>query len=174
MTEKTSPSRHWHPAAVKVGCVSSLLVGLFLLNQPDDPDRNPEIPYPWPYLLQFVPSWYGDAFHTFWVSIGAALIVLALDNYPALQTPFNWSFSQYLGDLSFGIYAMHIIIHEAVFKPVLNPWRQQHLGEGYFACFAVETFATILVLWAADYFTRADKLVVRIGRWLEVRTFQRW
>ena len=72
------------------------------------------------------------------------------------------------------MYCMHIIVLESLFKPVLNPWREKHLGEGYFACFAVEAAAMVAVLWMADYFTRADELVVRFGRWLEVKTFQKW
>ncbi|ETI24473.1 hypothetical protein G647_03842 [Cladophialophora carrionii CBS 160.54] len=174
--QPTAPPGWWqaHAVASKLGCIVMCTAGLFLLNQPDDPDTNPEIPYPWPYLLRLVPSWYGEAMYTFWVSIGAILLVFALDNYPALQIPFNWSFSQYLGDLSFGIYCMHIIVVESLFKPILNPWREKTLGEGYLACFAIEAVATICVLWMADQFTRADKMVVRLGRWLQRRTFQKW
>ncbi|EXJ60676.1 hypothetical protein A1O7_04829 [Cladophialophora yegresii CBS 114405] len=175
-SEKQPPSGGWpgHGLAGKLGCIVMCTVGLFLLSQPDDPDTNPAIPFPWPYLLRLVPSWYGEAMYTFWVSIGAVLLIFALDNYPALQVPFRWSFSQYLGDLSFGIYCMHIIVLEGLFKPILNPWREKTLGEGYLACFAIEAVGTICVLWMADHFTRLDKLVVRFGRWLQRRTFQEW
>jgi peptidoglycan/LPS O-acetylase OafA/YrhL len=176
-TGEKQPSPRWwrgHALASKLGCILMLTVGVFLLSQPDDPDTNPEIPYPWPYLLQFVPSWYGEAMYTFWTSIGAVLFILALDNYPALQVPFNWTFSQYLGDLSFGIYCMHILVLEGLFLPILNPWRERSLGQGYVACFVVEVFATACVLFMADHFTRADKMVVRLGRWLQRRTFQKW
>ena len=168
-----SPAGRWHTLTVKIGCVTKLLLGIFLLSQPDDPDTNPDVPFPWTYLLWLAPSWYGEALYTFWTSIGALMLILALDNYPTLQIPFNWSFSQYLGQLSFGIYCMHVIVLESLFKPILNPWREEHLGQGYLACFAVEATATMCVLWMADYFTRADELVVRFGRRLEARTFQK-
>ncbi|OAL38001.1 hypothetical protein AYO20_02834 [Fonsecaea nubica] len=181
--EKPIPNPTWrrwlfgarrHGLASKIGWGLVSATGFYLLSQPDDPDSNTELPTPWPTLLGLVPWWYGEAMYTFWVSIGAGLLVLGLDNSPTLQTPFTWSFSQYLGDLSFGIYAMHIIVLESLFKPVLNPWREVHLGESAIACFVIEVVGTAAVIWAADYFTRADKLVVRFGRWIEVKTFEKW
>ncbi|OQU96953.1 hypothetical protein CLAIMM_02958 [Cladophialophora immunda] len=173
----TTPPPSWwqHPLSSKIGWTLVFTTGFFLLSQPDDPDRNPENPDPWPALLRLVPWWYGEATYTFWVSVGAGLVVLGLDNAPTtLQGPLTWSFSRYLGELSFGIYATHILVFESLFKPVLEPWRQAHLGESAAACFVSEALATAAVLWAADYFTRTDKLVVRFGRWVETRTFEKW
>ncbi|OAP64579.1 hypothetical protein AYL99_00551 [Fonsecaea erecta] len=175
--EKPNPSPAWWRRAAfsKIFWIFVFTTGFFLLGQPDDPDRNPVIPYPWPYLLRLVPWWYGEAMYTFWVSVGAGLLVLGLDHSPTLlQVPLTWSFSQYMGELSFGIYAMHILVVESLHKPVLEPWRQAYLGESAAACFVSEAFATAAVLWAADYFTRADKTVVRFGRWVEARTFEKW
>jgi peptidoglycan/LPS O-acetylase OafA/YrhL len=176
--QKSTPTRHRHQRVIKLGCVCLVALGVYLLCQPDDFDfdrEHPDMPNPWRFMLQHLsPKWYGFALYTFWLSFGAFFLVLGLENYPALQTPFNWSFSQYLGELSFGIYAMHILVRDSLFLPVLNPWRVKYLGEGLLAVWFIEAVATLCVLWLADYFTRADKLVVRLGKRIESATFQKW
>lgn len=176
MSEKVSTSRFWHSVAFKFTCILLLCAGLFFINEPDGshPENIPDAPYPWGYLLSLVSPWYGEALYCFYPSVGAPLIVFALDNYELLQKPFTWSFSQYLGELSFGIYAMHVLVKESYFKPILNEWRVRVLGEGFLGVLFIEFFATLVVLWMADYFTRADRVVVNIGKWLENKTFQKW
>lgn len=158
---------------LKLGYVLLLILGLILLGQPDDP-IGVTGPFPFQYLSELIPSWYGTASYTFWLGIGALLVVFALDSYPILQKPFEWGFSQYLGELSFGIYAMHIIVVGCLYQPVLEPLRQQHLGESAVAHIPGIIITTIVVLWTADYFTRVDRMVVRAGRWLQTKTFIEW
>lgn len=167
------PQRRWQSVVPKVGYSVLLVLGLILLGQPDF-GKPLLFAFPWQYLLHFIPPWYGDAAYTFWLSFGAFFVVLAIDSYPALQTPFTWSFSQYLGELSFGIYAMHVPIVWSLYKGVLEPFRQLHLGQSTFAYLPGPILTAIVVLWAADYFTRIDRIVVRLGRVLETKTFVKW
>ncbi|EXJ93618.1 hypothetical protein A1O1_02010 [Capronia coronata CBS 617.96] len=160
------------------GYVALLLLGLVLLGQPDQ-QHSPDLgaltgQFPWPIIAWWIPPWYGDAAYTFWISIGAFFVVLAIDSCPMLQRPFEWRFSQYLGDLSFGIYAMHWPIVYGFYRTVVEPWRATHLGESHLARLPGALLTAVIVLWAADYFTRLDKLVVRSARWVEKKTFIKW
>jgi peptidoglycan/LPS O-acetylase OafA/YrhL len=107
-----------------------LVSALFLLGQPSG-DLS-KATWPWPYFEKCIPKQYhgsGIKEH-FWLSIGSLMLVLALDSYSTLQTPLKWNFSQYLGQVSFGIYVMHIIIVWSFWELFLNPWRVRLLGEG--------------------------------------------
>lgn len=157
----------------KLGYVLVFLLGLLLLGQPDNP-IGATGPFPFQYLSQLIPWWYDTASYTLWLGVGASLVVFALDSYPTLQKPLEWGFSQYVGELSFGIYAMHIIVVGCLYRPVLEPLRQQHLGESAMAHIPGVIITTIVVLWTADYFTRVDRMVVRAGRWLQTKTFIEW
>ncbi|KAL2415393.1 hypothetical protein ABEF91_005293 [Exophiala dermatitidis] len=164
--------------ASTIGWVSVLLLGFILLGQPDR-QHTPDLgatdgQFPWPILARMIPPWYGDAAYTFWISFGAFFVVLALDSCPILQRPFEWRFSQYLGDLSFGIYAMHWPIVYGPYRLVIEPWRAAHLGESHLARLPGALLTALVVLWVADYFTRVDKMVVRSARWLQNKTFIKW
>lgn len=161
--------------ALKVGLVLTFIFSLFLLSQPGDLGRNG--PFPWQYLSQLVPTWYaGPGFpqEHFWLAIGAFLLVLVLEFSPALQVPLRWKFSLYLGDLSFGIYAMHNTVNWALFQNVLEPYRQVHMGESGWDYVPGVVITGVVVLWVSDYFERIDKKVVEFGRWLQERTFEKW
>lgn len=160
--------------ASPIGSSIAMIIGLLLLGQPDPPDLGLSGPFPFQYLVYLIPTWYGDAAYTFWLSIGAFLVILALDSSPILQKPFTWSFSQYIGDLSFGIYAMHVIWIECLYLRVLIYWQALYLGDSYPAYIPGILVVTICVLWSADYFRRADRLVVNAGRWLQTKAFQKW
>jgi len=161
-------------AGTPVGSCIALVLGLLLLSQPDPPNLGVTGPFPFQYLSQLIPPWFGDAGYTFWLSIGAFLVVFALDSYPPLQRPLTLSFSQYLGDLSFGIYVMHNIVIQALYKKVLIFWQVQYLGISYVAFLPAIIVTALVVLWTADFFTRIDKKVVQFGRWLQMKTFTKW
>ncbi|KIW51708.1 hypothetical protein PV05_10403 [Exophiala xenobiotica] len=164
----------WVDCATQVASYGLLILGWFLLGQPDPPDLGLSGPWPWQYLHALIPTWYGEAAYTFWPSIAACCVVLAIDLNTTLQRPFEWSFSQYLGDLSFGVYAMHIILIHAVYKPVILVWQARHLGDSTLAFLPGAIALTLLVLWAGDYFSRVDKKIVQFGRWLQTRLFVKW
>ncbi|KAK5193001.1 hypothetical protein LTR99_010630 [Exophiala xenobiotica] len=164
----------WAACATQVASYSLLILGWFLLGQPEPPDLGLSGPWPWQYLHALIPTWYGEAAYTFWPSIAACCVVLAIDLNTTLQRPFEWSFSQYLGDLSFGIYAMHIILIHAVYKPVILVWQKQYLGDSTVAYIPGAVALTLLVFWAGDYFSRVDKKIVQFGRWLQAQLFVKW
>lgn len=160
--------------ASPIGSSIALVIGILLLGQPDPPDLGASGPFPFQYLVHFIPSWYGDAAYTFWLSFGAFLVILALESSTMLQKPFTWSFSQYIGDLSFGIYAMHVLWIDSLYLKVLIPWQAVHLGDSYPAYIPSILIVTLCMLWSADYFRRADRMVVDFGRWLQTKAFQKW
>jgi peptidoglycan/LPS O-acetylase OafA/YrhL len=50
----------------------------------------------------------GEELHGyFWYSIAAVMIMMAFENFPALQRPFTTPLARYLGDISFSFYIIH-------------------------------------------------------------------
>jgi peptidoglycan/LPS O-acetylase OafA/YrhL len=148
-------------------------VGLFLLNQPDDfPSTKIR---PWPYLRSIVPAHlmkeHDQLAQHFWLSIGSILFVLSLDNYPALQKPLRWDFSQYLGEVSFGVYVMHVLMMWAYWQSIMEPWRHRHFGDNPIAKWVLWGVYMGMILWAGELFSRIDAKIVRFGKWLQEKTF---
>lgn len=157
--------------ATSVGYGITFLMALILLSQPHRVSKIDNPPWPWNALRQALPpKWPRGLQEHPWLSIGAFLLVLSLDNLPVLQRPLQWGFSQYLGELSFGIYAMHWCVQFSLVELVLVPWRES-LGESLWTYGVVYFVHLFFVFTAADYFTRVDKRVVKFGRWLEKKTF---
>ncbi|EXJ83965.1 hypothetical protein A1O3_04632 [Capronia epimyces CBS 606.96] len=149
---------------VRLGYVWLFMLGLFLSSQPDEVNLGILGPYPWRFLKGLVPAWWDKTRgHLFWNGIGALSLTYALEFYPSLQKPLHWRFSQYLGDLSFGIYATHPPVYIAVCQRMLQPFRQHYLGDSYIAYLP----GFLITLWAvftvADYFSRIDKAVVNFA-----------
>lgn len=174
------PQRKGDPAApprkqsiiARVGYVMMFTAALFLLSGPvDEDDRGP---FPWQYLSRTFPKWGTGLEAHFWPSIGAFLLVFALESYPALQQPLTFNFSQYLGDLSFGIYTMHQLVLWTFYKHILDPSREQVLGDSNWARTPGIIIYYLAVLWAAECFMRFDGRVVRLGRYLQRVTFLKW
>ncbi|KAH6662808.1 acyltransferase family-domain-containing protein [Halenospora varia] len=171
-TADNTPPGRTTKLSTKIFYITTIIFALFILGQPSN--GLSECPWPWPILEKFIPpSFRGSGvWEHFWLSVGALLLVFALDSYPILQTPLNWNFCQYLGYCSFGIYVMHILVVWSFWRLILDPLRNQWLGG------AMWTFAPCLlinyaaVLWAADIFSRVDAKVVRLGRWIEKRVFE--
>ncbi|KEF53522.1 uncharacterized protein A1O9_10497 [Exophiala aquamarina CBS 119918] len=157
--------------------VCIFVFSLFLLSQPHEPGFGSDGPFPWQYLTRLTPSWYGgpgEPKEHFWLSIGAFLLVFSLEFYPVLQTPLRWKFSLYLGDLSFGLYAMHPIVIWVLYLPILEPYSLVYIGSSGWARIPAVVITAFVVLWVADYFERIDRRVVQLGRWLQGRTFVNW
>ncbi|KAK5058590.1 hypothetical protein LTR84_010853 [Exophiala bonariae] len=160
--------------ATPIGSSIALVIGILLLGQPDPPNLGAAGPFPFQYLVHFIPPWFGDAAYTFWLSIGAFLVILALDSCTILQQPFTWGFSQYIGDLSFGIYAIHVLWIDVLYLKVLVPWQAIYLGDSYPAYIPGILVLSICMMWSADYFRRVDRLIVNLSRWLQTISFQKW
>jgi peptidoglycan/LPS O-acetylase OafA/YrhL len=150
------------------------VLGLFLLSQPDN--YSSTVVWPWPFLRTLVPAHLGQesdqlAQH-FYLSIGAMVLVFALDNYPALQTPLRWDIFQYLGELSFGMYVMHVLLMWSFWYITVEPFRAAHLGGSWLACNGVYLVYFGVILWAGELFSRVDSRVVNFGKWLHGKAFE--
>lgn len=157
----------------KVICVFLFLLGFFLIGEPPGgPYLGILGPYPWHFLYSLIPWWWDPAArYLFWLGPGSVLLVVGLEFYPTLQKPFNWRFSQYVGDLSFGIYAMHPPIAWAVWMVWYPRIREQYLGDSTWAYVPGVILTVLAVFTASDYFSRIDRMVIRFARWCERKVF---
>jgi peptidoglycan/LPS O-acetylase OafA/YrhL len=163
-------TQHLHSAKkvmFSVMCATSIiLLGM--------PRKNlQETFWPWPMLDNWTPNSYretGSEEH-FWLSIGALMLVFSLDCYPTLQTPLKWNISRYMGDLSFGIYVMHILVIMTLWVNILNPMRLAYLGNALWTHVPNLLIIYAAVFWAAELFIRVDDKVVTSGKWLQARFF---
>jgi peptidoglycan/LPS O-acetylase OafA/YrhL len=172
-TSDTTRALRKQPLRERIFYSCVLAASLFLLGQPSD-DLS-KASWPWPQLNKYIPTQYdgsGVKEH-FWLSIGSLMLIWSLDSYSALQTPLKWNFSQYLGQISFGIYAMHTLVISSLWRLVLDPWRARLMGEGMWTYVPCLLIFYGVVLWAAELFTKLDSRVVNFGRWLEGRLFEK-
>ncbi|EXJ82562.1 hypothetical protein A1O3_06375 [Capronia epimyces CBS 606.96] len=171
----TGPHHHHKQQTLweKVGYGCLFVLGIFILGEPDDTTMGIMGTFPWEFLKRFIPGWWDDSGnYLFWLGIGAFMLVYALEFYPTLQKPLNWRYSQYIGDLSFGIYAMHVPLALGPYFQVMIPLREQYLGGWPVIKYIPGLIAyPLMVLIAADYFERVDKQVIRFARWLQTKLF---
>lgn len=129
-------------------------------------------------LMSYVPSWYDKDKEVFWLAIGGAILVFALEHAKFLQDIFTTRFAQYLGDISFSLYMLHFQImctmgHWLVPKcmNVTGGWSNGELG------FATGMVLAMMVLmpvmfWASDVFSRlVDVKCVKFAKWVWDKTF---
>ncbi|KIW55790.1 hypothetical protein PV05_04515 [Exophiala xenobiotica] len=157
--------------------VAIFIVGFLLLGEVDD--GQAELPlwkqFPWAYLNKAIPFWWPETGrYVFWLGWGSLALVYSLEFYPALQRPLGWKISRYLGDISFGLYAMHVPFGMGIKQQFLDSWRQTHLGDSLWAYMLMALIITVIVITAADYFTKIDRALVRSARRLQDRLFTIW
>ena len=154
------------------------LLGIFLLGEPVTGTDFLLIvgDGPWRFLRSWIPSGLHFATTLYWyLGMGGFLLILGLEMYPTLQAPLRCGFSQYVGELSFGIYALHVPLLIAIIGHWYDP--NVRLPLGWDRTWGVVPGAIIMhlaVFTTADYFTRVDKRVVRLGRWIQEQLFERW
>lgn len=161
----------------KVLHTALFLVGFVLLGEVDGGQANLLLwgRFPWEYLNRAIPFWWTElGRYIFWLGWGSFALVYSLEFYPALQRPLSWKISRYLGDISFGLYAMHVPFGMGIKNLYLDPWRQTHLGESNWAYIFIALVDTFIVVTAADYFTKIDGVVVRAARRLQDKLFTKW
>lgn len=124
--------------------------------------------FPFNVIAWFMPPNYdqGAQIH-FPLAIGAFMLVYALDNSTLLQRPLQLPISQFMGELSFGIYAMHNTIRWIVWEDHFVKWQEEYFGNehGFWQLLPGYLLMTTLVFWSAELFRRAD---VKIVAWTKV------
>jgi peptidoglycan/LPS O-acetylase OafA/YrhL len=151
------------------------IVGLYLLSTPNfQIDHTPG--YQW-LFSHLTPSTYTDS-KRFLQSLGALLVTWSIANSSTLQKPFNTSFAQYLGRISYSLYVVHgPLIHIVGFSVTPYIWIHVTGMEGIWYWIGLGISTAILgvcVAFAADLFYRAvDMRAVRIARWFEDLCFVR-
>lgn len=172
------PARPRQSLASKCIWSAVFVVGLFFLGEPDGDTNALGIfgDWPWAALRTWYPSYLNWADRLYWyLGIGAFLLILGLEMYPTLQAPLRCGWSQYVGDLSFGIYALHVPLLVAI----IGHWYEVdvRLAYGWDQGWGILPGAIIMhlaVFACADYFHRVDRRVVALGRWIQVQCFERW
>lgn len=133
------------------------------------------------YLYTLIPKQYIDAPEhtaTFWPSIGGIFLIFSLEMAPFLQSIFTTRFAQYLGEISFSLYMVHLQIEytlgEWIVPKCMNltgGWANGQIGfvTGMLLALAV---CWPVTFWVADVFTRVvDERCVRFARWVSDRAF---
>lgn len=158
-----------------IALVALFLYSFFVLKDPYDTDKMKLFPHN--YLNLLVPKhWHAQMRMHMHLGIGGIMMLYPLDRLPMLQRPLLTPFSQFLGELSFGIYAVHLTVSWIVWKPRYVDWAMARYGKNAFDKFWVAFpgyfCMAILVLWAAELFRRIDMQVVRLCKALETRFFE--
>jgi len=152
---------------------TSFVLSIFILSQPDVLGR-PDEPAVWTFLASFIPvSWDGGREY-FYLLPGAFGLVLTVDLYTPLQKPLLHRFSQYLGAISFGLYAMHLPVIWAVEMRFVRPYCWEVLGDPLWAAVGSLVPLLVLVLCAAEQFDRLDRCCVRLARRVQGAAFGEW
>jgi hypothetical protein len=158
------------PLKERVAFSLVLFVSLLILGQPLGAPMT--APCPWPFLEAIVPKYLrqGLAEH-FWLSIRAILLVWSLDSYPTLQAPLRCNFSQYLGEISFGVYVTHMIVSFTLWEQVMMPWRIPLFGNNSWSYLPFIVIYYCAVLRTGELFSIIDNMLVRLGKKLETEMF---
>lgn len=154
------------------------IVGVFLLGEPDGDTNALGFlgNWPWAFLRSWIPSYLNFADKLYWyLGIGSFLLVLGLEMYPTLQAPLRCGWSQYVGDLSFGIYALHVPLLIAI----ISHWYEAKVRQAYgwdegWGILPGALIMHVVVFTCADYFNRVDRRVVKLGKWVQEQCFERW
>lgn len=157
-----------------------LLIVLFLFSfytMKDSRDTWTKTTFPHNVIALFrLESWAPEMKMHFHLIAGSAMMLNSLDQVAILKRPLLTPFSQYLGELSFGIYAVHITVRWIVWESRYLKWAQGYYGkqdfDHFWGIFPGWLMMTIVNLWAANLFCKADIQVVKFCKWLEDCMFE--
>jgi peptidoglycan/LPS O-acetylase OafA/YrhL len=150
------------------------IIGLHLASLPPwNPGETPG--FIW--LTHYIPSCFTWSPAWFWFGNGAMLIIFAIGRLPTLADLFRSQINQYLGQISFSIYLLHIIIETAFGVPFLyhfGNWtsnldrHNQPLFQFGFAMSML--YVWVLCIWFGDIWCRfVDIPSVKVTKWIETR-----
>ncbi|PHH90216.1 hypothetical protein CDD83_4221 [Cordyceps sp. RAO-2017] len=158
--------------------LGNLIFGLFLAGWTSSRDAVSRAPgLSWFYSRTVEPYWSGEerAALNCWLFVAAVQIMLALQQIKPLQRPFVTPVAQYLGDISFSIYVVHVPwVHES--GPVWMPYVWAMVGgpdnlgvvRRLLAWLLSVVVLFIPIVWSGDVFWRlVDRNCVRFARWFE-------
>ncbi|GIZ49351.1 hypothetical protein CKM354_001238100 [Cercospora kikuchii] len=153
-------------------------VGIVFLCAPAGPEYiNTESPFPYNVAASLMPPTYKDSEGDIieWpLSIGAMCLCYALEHSSLLRAPLLTPFSQFIGELSFGMYAMHNTVRWIVWERYFVPWQQQLFGtkdEEIWYVLPGYLVMTFLVIWAGEGFRRVDVKCVDLARRMKDHLF---
>lgn len=140
------------------------------------PHLDPQHQYfPWDHLAPYFPTdrWPHERTTQIVPGFAALVLVFCMQRVPLLRRPFETSVMQYMGQISFGLYLMHVTVLEAVDQKRLQPWRASHGKHGFWSSWAgwgvCYLFVLVIMISVADWFERVDRRVQGGVRWLWLR-----
>lgn len=174
------PSNTAHPSSstrtTRCIWIGVLITALFLGSTPQ---MSPSTTFGYSFLTSLVPTlWLGAAYGgpdhykaLFYCCIAAPLLLLSLENYPALQRPFTSRFVQYLGDISFSLYVFHVPFILTLGRPVTYPmmrWFESRGLDSSWGWMMAGILLSLPLFWLSEVQMRvADDGSIRAARWLE-------
>lgn len=165
-----------HKKFRKLALSAVFIYSFVFIQDPYDLEHN--MTFPHNVLNNLIPKgWHDQSKLQSHLIIGCMMMLYPLDHVQELQKPLLLPFSQYLGELSFGIYAVHPTLQWTVWDNFYASRVSERCGPyamDYFWC-ALPGYVGIMicVLWAAEAFRRMDMQVARLCAWLESRVFEK-
>jgi len=168
----------------RVGVALTFVAGYYLLCLGNDG----HLPPGYQFLSVFQPARWKDKwdiYHWCWKSIGSAMLVYAIGEFPCLQRPLNTRPVQYLGKISFALYLLHETIYQLWRNPLRDLFYSMLSGKEYGSsgeALGADPFSFHVAWWlagvllgtvavcAAHYYTiyvdnRCVALAKRVDRW---------
>lgn len=173
-----TPARSYHSLAYNSFFLFVFIFAIHVGAQPKDGWK--ETPgYQW--LFAHLPGSYANNpphRATFWPSVAAIFLILALEMAPFLQRIFTTRLAQYLGEISFSLYMTHLQIQFTLGEwlvpkcmDITGGWANGQTG--FLGGIALSLLILApLTFWVADVFSRVvDEKCVKLARWISTKAF---
>jgi peptidoglycan/LPS O-acetylase OafA/YrhL len=160
---------HLVRVVVRNGSIMLFMLSWFLACWPDQESKKSP---GYIFFSSVTPSTYPqDGGRTrFWTSIAAVLMLLSLENSPILQRPFMTPLAQYLGNISYALYIVHIPICYSVGR-IITLRAIEATGTHATGFFLGAALVGPLTLWVADIYWRlVDIKSVELAKWIWVHS----
>ncbi|KAI1503162.1 acyltransferase family-domain-containing protein [Biscogniauxia marginata] len=151
--------------------LAGFVTSLFVLSMPKF-ERNGANSAGFRTLAAMVPGHFHQAGSGdyFWLPLAAVCLVMSIDSSRLLQRPFTTRFARYLGQISYSLYLIHLVILQSVGFIMGKYFVSLTGSETNLQYFAGILCATILfwpiTIWAADLGWRfIDAKVVKFAGW---------